>query len=46
LLPLVAELVLDYLITDMQNVHVTDPTVFLIIVFLASTKRIDSRKHS
>jgi hypothetical protein len=46
LLPLVAELVLDYLVTDMQNVHVTDPTVFLIIVFLASTKRIDSRKHS
>jgi hypothetical protein len=34
LLPLVAELVLDYLVTYMQNVHVADPTVFLIIVLV------------
>jgi hypothetical protein len=30
----VAELVLDYLVTDMQNVHVPDPVVFLIIVLV------------
>jgi hypothetical protein len=34
LLPLVAELALDYLVTDMQNVHVPDPVVFLIIVLV------------
>lgn len=28
------ELVLDYLVTDMQNVHVPDPVVFLIIVLV------------
>ena len=34
MLPLVAELVLDYLVTDMQNVYVPDPVVFLIIVLV------------
>ena len=29
-----AELVLDYLVTDMQSVHVPDPVVFLIIVLV------------
>jgi hypothetical protein len=30
----VAELVLDYLVTHMQNVHVPDTVVFLIIVLV------------